>query len=139
MRDLFERRGMGAYIQTMIDADGRRQPARAGSSIPSEQLTSLYDDTMRNQLASRPAQAMTVDEDKTVTPGQTEAKVRVGGGRGRVSRQLPRASRATACSSSGRGDPRLQILPGGSTAPTPIDPLFAVPDLFFTATDSGSR
>jgi hypothetical protein len=142
VRDMFERKGMGAYIQTMIDVmAGGSTPARAYLYHLPEQPTSLYDDTMRNQLATRPQQAMKIEEDKPIAQGVTSAPVRVGGdGRGRVSRQLLESAGITGDRVLVKSDaaiPRLQILPGGSTAPTPLDPLFAVPDLFFTATDAG--
>ena len=55
VRDIFERRGMGAYQQTSIDvmAQGNK-PARALLYHLPEQAPTMYDDTMRAQLATPP-------------------------------------------------------------------------------------
>lgn len=142
VRDIFERRGMGAYIQSSIDvmAQGNK-PARALLYHLPEQSPTMYDDTMRAQLAVPPQRTAPV-QDAQETSSSTEAHVRVGkDGRGRVPRALIENAGI-------KGDrvlvksypavPSLQILAADATAvAAPVDPLYALPDLFFAATDNG--
>ena len=142
VRDIFERRGMGAYIQSSIDvmAQGNK-PARALLYHLPEQSPTMYDDTMRAQLAVPPQRTAAV-QDAPEASSSTEAHVRVGkDGRGRVPRALIenagiKGDRVLVTSHP--AVPSLQILAAGATAvAAPVDPLYALPDLFFAATDSG--
>ena len=144
VRDIFERRGMGAYQQTSIDvmAQGNK-PARALLYHLPEQTTAMYDDTMRAQLATPPQRTAQTQQDQQVSSSSTEAHVRIGkDGRGRVPRALIQNAGIHGDRVLVKSDaavPRLQILAAGSTAPAaaPVDPLYALPDLFFAATDNG--
>src|SRR6059058_317082 len=51
VRDIFERRGMGAYTQTQIDVSAAGKPVKALLYHLPEQAPALYDDSMRSQLA----------------------------------------------------------------------------------------
>ena len=144
VRDIFERRGMGAYQQTSIDvmAQGNK-PARALLYHLPEQAPALYDDTMRAQLAI-PPQKTTRTEDPQVSSSSTEAHVRIGkDGRGRVPRALIQNAGIhgdRVLVKTEAAVPRLQILASAGTAApaaAPVDPLYALPDLFFAATDNG--
>ena len=143
VRDIFERRGMGAYQQTSIDvmAQGNK-PARALLYHLPEQATGMYDDTMRAQLAIPPQKRAQV-EDQQVSSSSTEAHVRIGkDGRGRVPRALIQNAGIHGDRVLVKSDPaipRLQIVAAGASAPVTaaVDPLYALPDLFFAATDSG--
>lgn len=142
VRDIFERRGMGAYTQTLIDvmAQGSK-PARAFLYHLPEHPPAMYDDTMRAQLAI-PPQRTNRPEEQQVSASSTEAHVRIGkDGRGRVPRSLIenagiRGDRVLV--KSDPAVPRLQITAAGATpVAAPVDPLYALPDLFFAATDNG--
>jgi hypothetical protein len=145
VRDIFERRGMGAYQQTSIDvmAQGNK-PARALLYHLPEQTTAMYDDTMRAQLATPPQRTAAVSQDAAVSTSSTEAHVRIGkDGRGRVPRALIQNAGIHGDRVLVKSDPavpRLQInAASGSATPAaaPVDPLYALPDLFFAATDNG--
>src|SRR5688500_14131605 len=143
VRDIFERRGMGAYIQTQIDvmAQGNK-PAKALLYHLPEQPPTMYDDSMRAQLATPPTRTATPVEQQ-VSSSSTEAHVRIGkDGRGRVPRALIENAGIhgdRVLVKSEAAVPRLQILSSTGAAPAaaPIDPLYALPDLFFAATDNG--
>jgi hypothetical protein len=142
VREIFERRGMGAYQQTSIDvmAQGSK-PTRALLYHLPEQSPTLYDDSMRAQLATPPQRTAPV-QDAAETSSSTEAHVRVGkDGRGRVPRALIENAGI-------RGDrvlvktypavPSLQILAAGTGAvAAPADPSTAQSDVFFAVTDNG--
>ena len=143
VRDIFERKGMGAYIQTSIDvmAQGNK-PARAFLYHLPEQATTLYDETMRRQLATPPQRTARVEEPQ-ISTSSTEAGVRIGkDGRARVPRALIQNAGIhgdQVLVKSEAAVPRLVINAAGATAPAaaPVDPLYALPDLFFAATDAG--
>ena len=144
VRDIFERRGMGAYQQTSIDvmAAGNK-PARALLYHLPEQAPTMYDDTMRAQLATPPQRTAATQQDAQVSSSSTEAHVRIGkDGRGRVPRALIQNAGIhgdRVLVKSEAAVPRLQIQAAGAAAPAaaPVDPLYALPDLFFAATDNG--
>jgi hypothetical protein len=141
VREIFERRGMGAYQQTSIDVMAQGQkPARALLYHLPEQSPALYDDTMRAQLATPPQRVQQVQEPQP-SASSTDAHVRVGkDGRGRVPRTLIENAGI-------RGDrvlvksypavPSLQILAAGATPAAPADPSTVQPDVFFAVTDNG--
>jgi hypothetical protein len=145
VRDIFERRGMGAYTQTSIDVMAQGQkPTRALLYHLPELSPTLYDDSMRSQLATPPQRVQRTEEPQ-VGSASTDAHVRVGkDGRGRVPRTLIENAGI-------RGDrvlvksypavPSLQIVAVGSTAvatpTTPADSMQGLSDLFFAATDNG--
>lgn len=142
VRDIFERRGMGAYTQTMIDvmAQGNK-PAKAYLYHLPEQSPTLYDDAMRTQLATPPQRTNRV-EDQPLSSSSTEAGVRIGkDGRARVPRALIQNAGIhgeQVVVKSEAAVPRLVIQAAGATpASAPVDPLYALPDLFFAATDNG--
>ena len=142
VRDIFERRGMGAYTQTMIDvmAQGSK-PAKAYLYHLPEQSPTLYDDAMRTQLATPPQRTNRV-EDQPLSSSSTEAGVRIGkDGRARVPRALIQNAGIhgeQVVVKSEAAVPRLVIQAAGATpAAAPVDPLYALPDLFFAATDNG--
>lgn len=142
VRDIFERRGMGAYTQTLIDvmAQGSK-PAKAYLYHLPEQSPALYDDAMRTQLAT-PPQRSNVVEEQVVSASSTEAGVRIGkDGRARVPRMLIQNAGIhgeQVVVKSEAAVPRLVIQAAGATPTTaPVDPLYALPDLFFAATDNG--
>ncbi|HEY5944113.1 MAG TPA: hypothetical protein VIV40_01420 [Kofleriaceae bacterium] len=143
VRDIFERRGMGAYMQTSIDvmAQGNK-PARALLYHLPEQSPAMYDDSMRAQLAVPPQRLQKVDDQQQVGSSSTEAHVRVGkDGRGRVPRALIENAGI-------KGDrvlvksypavPSLQIVaPGPTPVAAPTDPTAVQGDVFFPVTDNG--
>jgi hypothetical protein len=142
VRDIFERKGMGAYTQTMIDvmAQGSK-PARAYLYHLPEHSPALYDDAMRTQLAVPPQRTNRV-EDQAVSTSSTEAGVRIGkDGRGRVPRALIQNAGIHGDQVLVRSEaavPRLVITPvGAAPVSASVDPLYALPDLFFAATDNG--
>jgi hypothetical protein len=143
VRDLFERRGMGAYTQTLIDVVAAGQkPARAYLYHLPEQSPVQYDDHMRNQLATPPQRQQRVAEDQAVSSSSTEAHVRIGkDGRARVPRRLIENAGIRGDRVLVRADPatpKLTIVAqGAAVAAAPIDPLYALPDLFFAPTDNG--
>lgn len=139
VRDLFDRKGMGGYTQTMIDVmAGGHKPARAYLYHLPEQAPTLYDDAMRTQLATPPARAARSTE-PPVTDASTEAVVRVGkDGRGRVSRKLLANAGIRGDRVLVQSEPAaLRIVAVGSAVVTPVDPLYPLPDLFFSATAQG--
>lgn len=91
VRELFERGAMGDYAQTLIDvlADGHKQ-TQAYLYHLYEHSPSLYDDTMRTQLAIPPVSVSTaVNDDSSLDGHSVDAPVLVGrDGRARVPRQL---------------------------------------------------
>ncbi len=91
VRDLFERHAMGDYQHSLIDvlADGKT-PTQAYLYHLPEHSPSLYDDSMRNQLAIPPVSTSTSkNEDASLTAHTVEAPVPVGrDGRARVARQI---------------------------------------------------
>ena len=142
VRDIFERRGMGAYTQTMIDvmAQGNK-PAKAFLYHLPEHATTLYDDAMRTQLATPPQRTNRVEE-QPVNSSSTEAGVRIGkDGRARVPRVLIQNAGIhgdQVVVKSEAAVPRLVIQAAGATPMTAsVDPLYALPDLFFAATNNG--
>ena len=143
VRDMFDRRGMGAYIQTMIDVMAKGStPARAYLYHLPEQPTSMYDERMRNQLATPPTRqqrAAIAEQEAPVTPATVEVPVRVGkDGRARVPRQLLDNAGIRGDQVLVKTEPmKLEIVATGSTVATPLDALYALPDLFFSATPAG--
>ena len=143
VRDIFERRGMGAYQQTSIDvmAQGNK-PARALLYHLPEQAPTMYDDSMRAQLAV-PPQRTAATQDAVVSSSSTDAGVRIGkDGRGRVPRALIQNAGIhgdRVLVKTEAAVPRLVISAAGASTPVaaPVDPLYALPDLFFAATDNG--
>ena len=142
VRDIFERRGMGAYTQTQIDvmAAGNK-PVKALLYHLPEQAPALYDDSMRSQLATPPQRSQRPAEEQ-ISASATEAGVRIGkDGRGRVPRSLIEHAGIRGDQVVVRSDaatPKLTIVAVGSTpAAAPSDPLYALPDLFFAPTDNG--
>jgi hypothetical protein len=142
VRDIFERRGMGAYIQTSIKvvAAGKGPTTALLYHLP-EQPPDMYDDTMRQQLAIPPQRQQQAPEPQAAS-SSTEAHVRVGkDGRGRV----PKAIIENAGIKGDRvlvksypAVPSLQILPAGATPiATPSDPTTAQGDTFFALTNDG--
>lgn len=91
VRELFERHAMGDYQHSLIDvlADGKT-PTQAYLYHLPEHSPSLYDDSMRNQLAIPPVSTSTAkSDDAAITAHSIEAPVPVGrDGRARVSRQI---------------------------------------------------
>jgi hypothetical protein len=143
VRDIFERRGMGAYMQTQIDVMAQGQkPVKALLYHLPEQTPAMYDDSMRSQLAI-PPQRLVPPAAPEVASTSTDAHVRIGkDGRGRVPRALIENAGI-------KGDrvlvkpypavPSLQILAADATTPTqasatsPVNTL----DVFFAATAQG--
>ena len=147
VRDLFERRGMGAYQQTQIDvmAAGNK-PAKALLYHLPEQAPALYDDAMRSQLATPPQRQQQQQQDQSLSSSATEAGVRIGkDGRARVPRKLIENAGIRGDRVLVRTDnatPKLTIAAAGASdsvapAAAPVDPLYALPDLFFAPTDNG--
>jgi hypothetical protein len=142
VRDIYERRGMGAYTQTLIDVMAQGQkPAKAFLYHLPEQAPALYDDAMRAQLAV-PPQRTTQVEDQAVSASSTEAGVRIGkDGRARVPRALIQNAGIhgdQVVVKSEAAVPRLVISAVGAAPVAPSsDPLYSLPDLFFAATDAG--
>ncbi len=141
VRDIFERRGMGAYIQTSIKvvAAGKGPTTALLYHLP-EQPPDMYDDTMRQQLAIPPQRQQQAPEPQ-VASSSTEAHVRVGkDGRGRVPKALIENAGI-------KGDrvlvksypavPSLQILAAGAAPAAPADPSAAGTDVFFAVTSDG--
>ncbi len=91
VRELFERHAMGDYQHSLIDvlADGKT-PTQAYLYHLPEHSPSLYDDSMRNQLAIPPVSTSTSrNDDMNITAHTTETPVPVGrDGRARVARQI---------------------------------------------------
>jgi hypothetical protein len=139
VRELFERRGMGAYTQTLIDvvASGHK-PAKAFLYHLPEQTPALYDDAMRSQLAT-PPQRQAPPQTEQFASSSSEAGVRIGkDGRGRVPRALLENAGIRGDQVVVRSDatgPKLTIA-ATSSATAPVDPA-ASPDLFYAATDNG--
>jgi hypothetical protein len=96
---------------------------------------------MRSQLATPPQRSQIQQEDAAVSGSSTEASVRLGkDGRARVPRKLIENAGIHGDRVLVRSDavgPKLTIAAAGSTAAAPVDPLYALPDLFFAATDNG--
>lgn len=137
VRDLFERRGMGAYTQTLIDvvASGHK-PAKAFLYHLPEQVPALYDDAMRSQLAIPPQRLQPVAQDQFSS--STEASVRIGkDGRARVPRTLIenagiRGDRVVVRTDS--ATPKLTIIaPTSVPAASPI----TAADVFYAPADDG--
>jgi hypothetical protein len=117
------------------------KPAKALLYHLPEQAPALYDDTMRSQLAVPPQRSQRPQEEQ-FSASATEAGVRIGkDGRGRVPRALIENAGIRGEQVVVRSDaatPKLTIVAVGSTpAAAPIDPLYALPDLFFAPTDNG--
>ena len=140
VRDIFERRGMGAYTASQIDVMAMGQkPAKALLYHLPEHPPALYDDSMRAQLAVPPQRQAPVAAAET-TSSSTEAAVRIGkDGRGRVPRALIenagiRGERVLV--KSYPAVPSLQILaPDATPAAPPAAP--AGLDVFLPPTDNG--
>lgn len=139
VRELFDRRGMGAYTQTLIDvmASGHK-PVKAFLYHLPEQTTALYDDAMRSQLATPPQRNIPAPEAQ-VSSSSSEAGVRVGkDGRGRVPRTLIENAGIRGDRVVVRSDatgPKLTIsAPSAMPASTATD---QTSDLFFAPTDNG--
>jgi hypothetical protein len=137
VRDLFERRGMGAYTQTLIDVVAAGQkPAKAYLYHLPEQSALQYDDAMRSQLARPPQQIPQPAE--PVGSASSEAHVRIGkDGRARVPRALIenagiRGDRVIVRSDA--ATPKLTIVAAASSAPSPGT---GGADVYFAATDLG--
>jgi len=134
---------MGAYTQTMIDvmAAGGKAAKAYLYHLP-EQAPAQYDDNMRSQLA-KPPQRQQRPAEEQVSSSSSEAGVRIGkDGRGRVPRALIENAGIRGDRVLVRTDaaaPKLTIVATGAAAaaPAPVDPLYALPDLFFAATDNG--
>ena len=144
VRDLFERRGMGAYTQTLIDVNAAGgKSAKAYLYHLPEQAPAMYDDAMRSQLATPPQRQQRAAEDSAISSSSTEAGVRIGkDGRGRVPRALIenagiRGDRVLVRKDAAAPKLTIAAADGAAAAPAPIDPLYALPDLFFAATDNG--
>lgn len=143
VRDLYDRRGMGAYTQTLIDvmAAGHK-PTKAFLYHLPEQTIALYDDAMRSQLATPPQRQQRIADDQ-MSASATEAGVRIGkDGRARVPRKLIenagiRGDRVVV--RTDRATPKLTIVsPNASApAPAPIDPAAGLADLFYAEIDGG--
>jgi len=143
VRDIFDRRGMGAYIQTSIKvvAQGNNPTTALLYHLP-EQAPDMYDHTMRQQLAIPPQRLQQAAEPEAAS-SSTEAHVRVGkDGRGRVPKAIIenagiKGDRVLVKSYS--AVPSLQILAAGNApAATPPDPSqAAAPDVFFAVTNDG--
>jgi hypothetical protein len=143
VRDIFERRGMGAYIQSSIKvvAQGNKPTTALLYHLP-EQPPDMYDDTMRQQLAVPPQRQQQAAQEPQVASSSTEAHVRVGkDGRARVPKALIENAGI-------KGDrvlvksypavPSLQILaPGATPMAAPTDPAAAQSDTFFAVTSDG--
>jgi hypothetical protein len=140
VRDLFDRRGMGAYTQTMIDvvASGHK-PARAYLYHLPEQSPLQYDDAMRSQLA-RPPQQIPQPEVPTGS-ASTDAHVRIGkDGRARVPRALIENAGIKGDRVVVRSDaatPKLTIVAADTAAPAAPPVGAATSDVYFPATDLG--
>lgn len=139
VRELYDRKGMGAYTQTLIDvmAAGHK-PVKAFLYHLPEQITALYDDGMRSQLATPPQRNISPPEAQ-FTSSSNEAGVRVGkDGRGRVPRTLIENAGIRGDRVVVRVDaagPKLTIMkPASTPAPNGTD---QGSDLFFAATDDG--
>ncbi len=144
VRDVYERRGMGAYTQTLIDVTAGAKSVKAYLYHLPEQTPAMYDDNMRSQLAVPPQrQQQRQAEDAAVSSSSSEAGVRIGkDGRGLVPRKLVENAGIHGDRVLVRKDattPKLTIVAAGAAAaaPAPVDPLYALPDLFFAATDNG--
>jgi hypothetical protein len=142
VRDIFERRGMGAYIQSSIKvvAAGKGPTTALLYHLP-EQPPDLYDATMREQLAIPPQRTAPVAE-AAETSSSTDAHVRVGkDGRGRVPRALIENAGIKGepvLVKSYPAVPSLQIVaPGSTPVAPPADPSAVQGDVFFTVTDGG--
>lgn len=138
VRELFERRGMGAYTQTLIDvvASGHK-PTKAFLYHLPEQTPALYDDAMRSQLAT-PPQRQAPPPTEQFASSSTEAGVRIGkDGRGRVPRTLIENAGIRGDSVVVRSDPAAQkltiVAPTSAPAASPI----TAADLFYAPSDSG--
>ncbi len=139
VRDLFDRRGMGAYTQTLIDvvASGHK-PAKAYLYHLPEQSPLQYDDAMRSQLARPPQQIPQPME--PVGSASTDAHVRIGkDGRARVPRALIENAGIKGDRVVVRTDaatPKLTIV-AADTAPAAPPTGTATSDVYFAATDLG--
>jgi len=140
VRDLFDRRGMGAYTQTLIDVVAAGQkPAKAYLYHLPEQSPILYDDAMRSQLA-RPPQAIPQPEVPTGATS-TDAHVRIGkDGRarvpgGRCGTAGTKGARALVRTDAAR--PKLTIVAADAAAPAGPPAGAATSDVYFAATDGG--
>jgi hypothetical protein len=141
VRDQFARRGMGAYVQTMIDVmAGGSTPAKAYLYHLPNQPTSAYNDAMRAQLAKPP----TLVEHNTpvAAPAEspTEAPVKLGkDGRGRIPRRLLEAVGITGDTVIVRSEsgPQLVITSVGDVAVKPVDAKLAMTDMWFAPTPDG--
>lgn len=140
VRELFERRGMGAYTQTLIDvvASGHK-PTKAFLYHLPEQTPALYDDSMRNQLATPPQRLAPLPAEQFAS-SSSEAGVRIGkDGRGRVPRALIENAGIRGDRVVVRSDAtaqKLTIAAPSSAPAAPLDPA-ASPDLFFAPIDGG--
>lgn len=139
VRDLFERRGMGAYTQTLIDVVAAGQkPAKAYLYHLPEQSPLQYDDAMRSQLARPPQQIPQPAE--PVGSASTDAHVRIGkDGRARVPRALIENAGITGDRVVVRTDaatPKLTIVAADSSPAAP-PPGTGGADVFFAATALG--
>jgi hypothetical protein len=141
VRDLFTRKAMGSYIQTEIEvlAGGTKKVTALLYHLP-EHSADQYDDTMRNQVATPPTRQSLGYDNPVVTATAQGSPVPIGkDGRARVPRQLLQnagidGDRVLVQT----GGDSLRIVAAGSTKVTQVsDPLFPMPDLFFTPTDLG--
>jgi hypothetical protein len=128
VREMFSRGAMGIYSQTLIDVlAGGTEPTQAFLYHLPEQATSLYDDSMRSQLAIPPVSASGTDDDATLTDASTEAPVRIGkDGRGRVPRRLLKNAGISGDQVLLRSQPspaRLELLPGRAATDAETDVL----------------
>lgn len=140
VRDLFGRKAMGSYIQTEINVlAGGNKPVTALLYHLPEHSPDAYDDTMRNQVATPPTRQTLGYDNPVVTATAQGSPVPIGkDGRARVPRQLLQNAGIDGdrVLVQTEGD-SLRIVAAGSAKVTQADPLFPMPDLFFTPTDLG--
>jgi hypothetical protein len=137
VRELYDRKGMGAYTQTLIDvmASGHK-PVKAFLYHLPEQMTALYDDAMRSQLATPPQRNIPAPEAQ-FSSSSNEAGVRIGkDGRGRVPRTIIENAGIRGDQVVVRTDaagPKLTIVAPSATAAAGN----ASGDLYFAPSDNG--
>jgi hypothetical protein len=116
VRETFARGGLGKYRQTLIDVMANRQKTEAFLYHLPSQSTSLYDESMRSQLAIPP---VAVSDHHTISASTTELMIQVGkDGRARVPRQLLANAGITGAGVTVKVQavpPMLQIHPAGTS------------------------
>jgi hypothetical protein len=140
VRDLFNRKAMGSYQTTEIDVlAGGTKPVKALLYHLPEHSSDRYDDSMRNQVATPPTAQSLGYSNPVVTATAQGSPVPIGkDGRARVPRQLlvNAGIDGDRVLVQTEGD-SLRIVAAGTAKLTQADPLFPMPDLFFTPTDLG--